>query len=300
MRAAVSASIPPTERASARSRGLDLFKAADLVELLVADQRESVDAVLAQTGAIAEVVEEITRLLARGGSLHYVGAGTSARIAMLDAAEMPPTFGTLPELVRAHVAGGATALTRSVEGAEDDAQAGEAVARDAVRSGDAVVGISASGGAPFVVAAVERARALGAYTVALTSVAGSPLERAAERAVVLETGSEVLTGSTRLKAGTAQKIALNTISTAVMVRLGKVYGNLMVDVVATNRKLRLRALRLVRELAGVEEQRAKELLEEAGGSVKVAVVMHRRGFDAAHARTLLDSHHGSLRRSLES
>jgi N-acetylmuramic acid 6-phosphate etherase len=227
--------------------------------------------------------------------LHYVGAGSSGRIATLDAAEMPPTFGTPPERVRSHVAGGAAALLGSVEGAEDDAQAGDALMERSVEARDAVIGISASGSAPYVVAAIERARKIGAYTVAITSVAGSVLARAAEAAVVLDTGPEVLAGSTRLKAGTAQKIALNAISTAVMVRLGKVYDNLMVDVVSTNRKLRTRALRLVRELAGVDEDRARELLDAAGNRVKIAVVMERRAVDAMQAQALLEQHGGVLR-----
>jgi N-acetylmuramic acid 6-phosphate etherase len=287
--------IPPTEARNARGSGLDLLATPALVELLVAEQRDAVDAVLQTTDAIARAVEEIAGRLARGGTLHYVGAGSSGRIAVLDAAEMPPTFGTPRELVRAHVAGGMAALERAIEGAEDDAEAGETAVRANVRPGDAVIGISASGGAAFVVGAVERARKLGAYTVALTSVAESPLVRAAENPIVMPTGSELLTGSTRLKAGTAQKIALNAISTAVMVRLGKVYDNFMVDVVASNRKLRARASRLVQEIAGVDEARARSLLEQAGGRVKLAVVMERNKIGAADAQRLLDRHGGALR-----
>jgi N-acetylmuramic acid 6-phosphate etherase len=227
--------------------------------------------------------------------LHYVGAGTSGRLATLDAAEMLPTFGTPPELVRAQIAGGHPALVRAVEGAEDDAEAGRAAVSDLVNAGDVVTGISASGSAAFVVAAIDRAKEIGALTIALTSVADSPLVRAAEMPVVLETGAEVLAGSTRLKAGTAQKIALNAISTAVMVRLGKVYDNLMVDVVASNRKLRARALRLVERLAQVDRDRASQLLEGATGRVKVAIVMERCGLDAEQAQSLLDRHRGSLR-----
>ncbi len=241
----MSSDLPSTERVSARSAGLDLLETAALVELLVDEQRDAVDAVMAQREPIARAVDEIAARLRSGGSLHYAGAGTSGRIAALDAAEMPPTFGTPPELVRAHVAGGAAALVRAIEGAEDDVRAGAEAAVASVRSGDAAIGVSASGGAPFVVALVKRARALGAFTVAITSVADSPLAREAESAIVLATGPEALAGSTRLKAGTAQKVCLNAISTAVMVRLGKVYDNLMVDVVASNAKLRRRAIRLV-------------------------------------------------------
>jgi N-acetylmuramic acid 6-phosphate etherase len=291
----MSAQLPPTEASNPSSKGLDGLDTRALVETIVADQRASVEAVLAQSATIACVVDEITARLKRGGTLHYVGAGSSGRIATLDAAEMPPTFGTPPERVRSHVAGGPAALLGSVEGAEDDAQAGDAVMGRSVEARDAVIGISASGSAPYVVAAIERARKAGAYTVAITSVARSALARAAEASLVLDTGPEVLAGSTRLKAGTAQKIALNAISTAVMVRLGKVHDNLMVDVVSTNRKLRARALRLVRELAGVDEERARELLDAAGNRVKIAVVMERRAIDATQAQALLERHGGVLR-----
>jgi N-acetylmuramic acid 6-phosphate etherase len=291
----VSSQLPPTEAANARSAGLDLLSIPELVELLIAEQRGAVDAVFAQKAQIANVVEEIAARLARGGTLHYVGAGSSGRLGLLDAAEMPPTFGTAPELVRAHVSGGAAALARSVEGAEDDAAAGDAAMRENAKPADAVIGISASGSAAFVIAAIERARSCGAYTVALTSSADSPLARAAEAAIVTPTGAEVLAGSTRMKAGTAQKIALNAISTAVMVRLGKAFDNLMVDLVATNQKLRGRAVRLVRGIANVDEERARGLLDSANGRVKVAIVMERRGVDAAQAQDLLDQHGGSLR-----
>ncbi len=267
----------------------------ELVELLVSEQRQAVDAVLAQTREIVEAVNAIATRMRRGGRLHYVGAGSSGRIGMLDATEMPPTFGTPPDLVCAHIAGGPMTLVRAIEGAEDDLEAGDAAMRDHVLVGDSVIGISAGGHAAFVVGALERARVIGAYTAAIVSVADSPLTRAAQTAIVLATGAEALTGSTRLKAGSAQKIALNTISTAVMVILGKVFDNLMVDVVASNRKLRDRALRLVRTLANVSEERALELLAGAGGRVKVAVVMERRGVDAARAERLLDEQRGSLR-----
>lgn len=288
-------SIPPTEHRHRESGGLDRLPTAELVDLLVRDQAEAVAAVRAQSVTIARVVEAIVARVAAGGRLHYVGAGTSGRLGVLDASEMPPTFGTEPELVCAHIAGGDVALRAAVEGAEDDAAAGDAQMRDHVRAADAVVGISASGGAPFVVAALERARAAGAYTVAITSVDASALVAAADEAIVAPTGAEVLAGSTRLKAGTAQKIALNTISTAVMVRLGKVYDNLMVDVVATNAKLHARALRLVRELTDADDAAALAALDESGGRVKVAVTMLLRGVGAAAASELLDAHGGRLR-----
>ena len=280
--------LPPTERVNPHTAELDRLATPELVRALIGDQRAAVDAVLAQADRLADAADAVAERLRNGGRLHYVGAGSSGRLGALDAAEMPPTFGTAPETVRAHVAGGNEALTAAVEGAEDDRNAGDAAMRREVRGGDAVIGISASGGAPFVVAAIERARALGAYTAALVNVEDSPLARAAETAIVLHTGAEALAGSTRLKAGTAQKIALNALSTAVMVRLGKVHGNLMVDVVASNRKLRARALRLVRTLTGADEAHARELLEGANGSVKVAVVMQRHGVDAESARRMLE------------
>lgn len=291
----MSSDIPATEAANAKSAGLDLLETPALVGLLVEEQRHAVDAVLAQAGAIAGAVDAIVARLSHGGSLHYVGAGSSGRIAALDAAEMPPTFGTEPELVRAHIAGGAAALQRAVEGAEDDGAAGERAVRESVGRGDALVGVSASGGAAFVVSAIEWARRAGSYTLGITNVESSMLARTAEHAIVLATGPEALAGSTRLKAATAQKIALNAISTAVMVRLGKVHDNLMVDLVATNAKLRRRAVRLVTLLAEVGEERARELLDAADGNVRVAIVMARRNLDAAQAGAMLEGHGGSLR-----
>jgi N-acetylmuramic acid 6-phosphate etherase len=290
--------LPQTEAHNAETAAMDALATRDLVDVLAHQQRTAPDAVAGAAGEIAEVVDAIVARIARGGRLHYVGAGTSGRLAVLDAAEMPPTFGTPPDLVRAHVAGGDAALRRAVEGAEDDGDAGEAAMRDVV-SGDAVIGISASGGAAYVVRALNAARARGAYTAALVSSDHSPLAAVVDRAIVLRTGPEPIAGSTRLKAGTAQKIALNTISTAVMVRLGKVHGNLMVDVVPTNQKLRLRALRLVMHLAKVDETRAASLLDRAGARVKVAVVMQMRRVDADEALRLLDEAGGVLRSVIE-
>ena len=291
----MNADLPSTEHRNPRSLGLDRMGTQALIELLVDDQHAAVDAVLGQSAKLAEVVDAVVERIENGGCLHYVGAGSSGRLGSLDAAEMPPTFGTPAELVCAHIAGGAEALARAVEGAEDDRTAGEATMREHVASSDAVVGISASGSAAFAIAALVSARAVGAYTAALVNVEGSALARVAQVAIVLPTGAEALTGSTRLKAGTAQKIALNALSTAVMTRLGKIHDNLMVDVVASNRKLRDRALRLVRAIADVDEARARDLLARAGGRVKVAVVMHRRSVDAQAAQALLAQQHGWLR-----
>ncbi len=292
------ARVAVTESVNPQTRGLDALSTSALVALLVARQRAAFDAVEGAAPSIVRAVEAIAERLRAGGSLHYAGAGSSGRLATLDAAECPPTFGTSPALVRAHIAGGSAALVRAVEGAEDDGSAGEREARAEVKAGDAVVGISASGGAAWVVAWVRTARELGAATIALTSDGGSDLAAAAEIAILLETGAEPIAGSTRLVAGTAAKLVLNAISTASMVRLGKVYDNLMVDVVATNAKLRARALRLVGTLANVDRAEAATLLDAAGGSVKVAVVMSRRRSDAETARTLLARERGFLRNLL--
>jgi N-acetylmuramic acid 6-phosphate etherase len=292
--------LPPTEGVDEATRGLDALSPDELIATLLRSQRRAFDAASDAGPGLAQAAERIATLLEAGGSLHYCGAGTSGRLGVLDAAECPPTFSTPPGLVRAHIAGGADALVRAVEGAEDDAGAGEREARSAVRAGDAVVGLSASGGAPYVVAFVVAARAAGAFTIALSSRADSPLGTVAELSIALETGAEPLAGSTRLVAGTAQKLALNALSTAVMVRLGKVYDNLMVDVTATNAKLRARALRLVMKLTDCEAAVAQALLERADGSVKVAVVMARLDVDANSACELLARSGGRLRFVLES
>ena len=277
-------------------RSLDAMSTDDLVLAIASDHARAVQAVTEGTSGLARVVDQIVERLSRGGTLHYVGAGTSGRLGVLDASEMPPTFGVPSDLVCAHIAGGDRALRTSVEGAEDDGAAGEAEMNDHAHAEDAVVGISASGGAAYVVEAIRRARALGAYTLAITNSSNSLLARVADDAIVLDTGAEVVTGSTRLKAGTAQKVALNTISTAVMVKLGKVYENLMVDVVASNAKLRLRAIRLVETLTGADRTRAAALLEDAGGRVKIAAVMAWKNVDAKQAQALLDAEQGFLRR----
>jgi N-acetylmuramic acid 6-phosphate etherase len=223
--------------------------------------------------------------------VRIVGAGTSGRLGVLDAAELPPTFGVDPDRVQARIAGGDAALRSAVEGAEDDAAAGAAAVAD-VGEDDVVIGLSASGGAPFVCAALAAARAAGALTIGIVNAAGSVLAAGADIGIVLATGAEPIAGSTRMKAGTAQKIALNTISTGAMIRLGKTYGNRMIDVVATNAKLRARAVRLVREFAGDVD--AVALLRGAGGRVKTAVVMARLSVDRGAAEAALAAAQGRL------
>ncbi len=287
--------LTPTEARNARTRGLDTLSTRELVAVLIDEQVRAAAAVRAAAGAIERVVGEIVERLKRSGRVHYVGAGTSGRLGVLDASEIPPTFGAEPDLICAHIAGGDDAVRRAVEGAEDDRAAGAAAMRGHVAPDDVVIGVSASGGAPFVLAALDEARAIGAFTAALVSVQGSPLVQAADAAIVVETGAEAIAGSTRLGAGTAHKIALNVISTAAMVRLGKVYDHLMVDLVASNDKLRRRAQRLIAEIAGVDDERAQTLLARADGRVKVAIVMAKRGLDADAARALLERHAGVLR-----
>ncbi|HEY0393787.1 MAG TPA: N-acetylmuramic acid 6-phosphate etherase [Candidatus Elarobacter sp.] len=285
--------LPATEALDAATAGIDRLDDVELARVLVEAHRVAVDAALAAAGAIAQATTLFVETIQGGGRVVLVGAGTSGRLAVLDAAELPPTFGADPELVQARVAGGDAALRRAVEGAEDDAEAG-ARAVDDVGAGDLVIGISASGGAPFVRAALRTARARGARTVGIVNAANGALAGDADLGIVVATGAEPIQGSTRMRAGTAQKIVLNAISTGAMIRLGKTYGNRMVDVVATNAKLRARSERLVRDLAGEADARA--LLDAAGGAVKTAVVMARRGVGRAEAERLLREARGRLAR----
>ena len=284
----MSDELPPTEGIDAATAQLDTLGSSDLVRTLIAANRTSVDAAERSTEAIAGAVDAVVRALRARRHVHYVGAGTSGRLAILDAAELPPTFGVSPDLVRAHIAGGAPAIVRAVEGAEDDSHAGAALGA-VFAAGDVVIGLSASGGAPYVLGALVAARVAGATTIGIANAPGSPLLRDADIAIVLDTGAEPIAGSTRLKAGTAQKIVLNAISSAAMVQLGKVYGNLMVDVVATNVKLKRRAERLVHTILG-EQVDAGAVLAAAGGNVKRAVVMQRLGVDALEADRRLAEH----------
>ncbi|UCF39608.1 MAG: N-acetylmuramic acid 6-phosphate etherase [Gemmatimonadota bacterium] len=288
-----------TERRNPRTERIDLASSLEIVELMNAEDRLVPAAVHAARQDIARVVDLVVHAFGAGGRLVYVGAGTSGRLGVLDATECPPTFGTPPEMVVGVIAGGLPALTRSQEGAEDDHAAGaRAIDEQNVTDRDVVVGIAASGTTPFVNAALARARALGAKTVLISS--SDPPEAATQHCdvvVAVRVGPEVLTGSTRLKAGTATKLVLNTITTAAMIRLGKAYGNLMVDLMALSAKLRDRGERIVMEACGVDRDEARRAIVEADGSVKVAVVMARRRVDAAEARRLLDAAGGVVRRA---
>ncbi|MBV8369176.1 MAG: N-acetylmuramic acid 6-phosphate etherase [Candidatus Eremiobacteraeota bacterium] len=283
--------LPATETLDPATAMIDRLDDVALARVLVESHRGAVDAALAAVNQIALATTYFAETLERGGRVVLIGAGTSGRLAVLDAAELPPTFGVDPAFVQARIAGGDGALRRAVEGAEDDADAGARSVED-VGADDLVIGVSASGGAPFVRAAVVAARARGARTVGIVNAPNGALAREADVGIVAATGAEPIQGSTRMRAGTAQKIVLNTISTGAMIRLGKTYGNRMVDVVATNAKLRARSERLVRDLAGEADARA--LLEAAGGSVKTAIVMARRGVDRAEAERLLQQARGRL------
>ena len=275
-----------TERVNRATRDLDRLSPARVARLMNREDQRAVAAVGRVAPQIAAAVALITRALGGGGRLFFVGAGTSGRLGVLEAAECPPTFGTSPRLVQAIMAGGRSSVFRSREGAEDDAGAGARAVRARVRAGDIVVGVSASGVTPFVRAALVAAAARGAATVLVVC---NPRARGRMRADVViapAPGPEVLAGSTRLKAGTATKLVLNTLTTASMARLGKVYGNRMVDLQPRSRKLRERALRLVAELGRVSRPRARRLLAEAGG-VRAAIVMARTGRSAPESRRAL-------------
>ncbi|OBK44393.1 N-acetylmuramic acid 6-phosphate etherase [Mycobacterium sp. 1081908.1] len=267
---------------------LDRRPIGEVVALLVAAEGEAHGAVAAAVPRIAAAAEAIVARLERGGRLVYAGAGTPGRLGVLDAAECGPTFGT--DLVRGVIAGGSAALTEAIEGAEDAFDAADLADLTAA---DALVGITASGRTPYVLGALEHARAVGALTVAIVNNPGS--EASADVLIELPTGPEVLAGSTRLTAGTAQKVALNALSTSVMIGLGKAYGPRMVDVRATNAKLRRRAVRIVRDAAGVDEESAASALAAAGGHAKTAIVALLAGVDAAEAAARLDRARGRVR-----
>jgi N-acetylmuramic acid 6-phosphate etherase len=269
------------------SLDIDRSPAIEIVRIIQQQDALVADAVAAQAERLAHAVDEIAERLRHGGRLFYAGAGTSGRIAMLDASELPPTYGVDPSLVRVLMAGGERAFFAAAEGAEDDEEAAIEIVSREVTADDAVVGIAASGTTPYTVAAVRKANMLGALTVAVTSVAGSPLAQHADIPIVVETGPEVIMGSSRMKSGTAQKLVLNQLSTGVMIRLGRVYSNLMIEMPATNEKLRTRAVRMVELAAGVQRHAAVQAMRDSGGSVKIAAVMAKRGVTADEARALL-------------
>lgn len=287
----------PTEQPNPSSRGLDRRPLRGIVAAICREDLRVPRAVAAEAPRIARAAEMAAAALAAGGRIVFVGAGTSGRLGVLEAAEIPPTFGTPPSAVKAVMAGGRSAVFRSKEGAEDDAGEGARRVRREARRGDLVVGIAASGVTPFVRGALREARRLGCRTAFVTANSRSSV-READVVIAPKTGPEVLAGSTRLKSGTAAKLVLNAMTTAAMVRLNKVYDNWMVDLKPTNRKLVARAVRVIANLGGVPPRRAEVLFERSGRHVKTAVVMARLGVDRRAARRRLAVHDGSLRRAL--
>src|SRR5437588_7487112 len=279
------------------SLDIDLRSAREIVRIIHEQDALVAGAVAAEGHRIAHAIDQIADRMSHGGRLFYAGAGTSGRIAMLDASELPPTYGIDPSLVRVLMAGGDRAFLHAVEGAEDDEEAAIAAVNAEVKAEDAVVGIAASGTTPYTVAAIRRANMLGALTVAVTSNPSSPLASEAHIAIAPRTGAEVIMGSSRMKSGTAQKLVLNTFSTGVMIRLGHVYSNLMIDMPATNEKLRNRTVRMVELAANVTRPAAVQALRDANGNVKIATVMARKRIAADAARQLLEGR--NLREVLE-
>lgn len=282
--------LPLTEQENPRTRGLSNLPIADVLRLMNEEDAGVAIAVGRVLPDVERAVEEIVKRLSAGGRLFYVGTGTSGRLGVLDASECPPTFGVPAELVQGIIAGGYDALHRATEASEDDREAG---ARDAAARGvtgkDALVGIAASGRTPYTIGAVEFARSLGAFTAALTCVPGSSITRAAEVSIVPVVGPEVVAGSTRLKAGTAQKMVLNMLSTATMVRLGYVTGNRMTNMRPSNVKLRARSERILAAETGLDEEAAREALNAAGGDLRVALVMSKTGREVEESKGALEA-----------
>ena len=289
-----------TEQRNPRTERIDVASSLEIVDLLNAEDRSVAAAVHGQREAIARAIDLVVDAFRAGGRLVYVGAGTSGRLGVLDAAECPPTFGTPPELVVAVIAGGYPALVKSAEGAEDDVNAGMAAMDTvAVTPRDVVVGIAASGTTPYVRAALSRAQTIGARTV-IVSCSPPPklLVDTCDAVIVPVVGPEALTGSTRMKAGTATKLVLNTVSTGAMIRMGRAYGNLMVDLMALSAKLVDRGERIVMEACGVSRERARAAIEAADRSVKLAIVMVRAGVGPDEARRRLEAAGGLVRNAV--
>ena len=288
-----------TERKNPASAHIDELSPLDMMRLIHAEDQKAVDAVTPLLPKIAETADEIARRISLGGRLLYCGAGTSGRLGVLDAVECPPTYGTPPELVQGVIAGGTNAMFRAKEGAEDNERLGEDdLAALPVTELDTVVGLSASGRTPYVVGALRYAKQQGAFTVAVACASKSPIAAIADVDLTALTGPEVVTGSTRMKAGTAQKMILNMLSTGAMIRLGKVYGNLMVDVAATNEKLRERALRIVMEVSGCGREESASALRKADGQAKPAILIAAGKCTKEKAERLLQDAKGQLAAAL--
>jgi N-acetylmuramic acid 6-phosphate etherase len=291
--------VAATEQRNPHSRDLDLKPAREILRIINREDAQVARAVGREIPKMAHAVDEIVARLRKGGRLFYVGAGTSGRLGILDAAEIPPTFGTPRSMVQALIAGGSRALTNAVEGAEDSESQGAKDLRERkITRRDAVVGLTASGSTPYVLGALRFSRSRAAFTVAVTSNPSTPVSRFARITIAPHTGPETLAGSTRMKSGTAQKMVLNMLSTAVMVRLGHVYGNWMINVAKTNQKLKRRALRILQEATGASASTAEHALRQARHDLRVALVMLKSGANAQHARRELANERGNLRRAI--
>jgi N-acetylmuramic acid 6-phosphate etherase len=288
--------LPTTEKRNQRSEKIDQLATEEMVQLINSEDMQIAPAVRKESRQMAAAIDMIVERMRKKGRLIYVGAGTSGRLGILDASECPPTFGTKPSLVQGIIAGGKSALVRAIEGAEDSQETGvKAIEQKKIKPVDVVVGIAACGMTPFVRGALKRARQLQAGTIFLTCAPENVKTITADIIINPVVGPEVITGSTRMKAGTATKLVLNTITTGVMIKLGKVYGNLMVDLKAVNQKLRDRSIRIIMELTGLTRPASRKLLARAEGKVKVAVVMHFRNVDLDKACQILEQNNQSLR-----
>ncbi|MCX5632654.1 MAG: N-acetylmuramic acid 6-phosphate etherase [Phycisphaerae bacterium] len=291
--------LPTTEKRNRRSRNIDRLSTMQIVKLINAEDRLVAPAVGKEYKKIAAAVDMIVERFKKNGRLFYVGAGTSGRLGVLDASECPPTFGVSPLLVRGIIAGGKRALVRAVEGAEDKVNDGvAAINRYKISAKDVVVGIAACGLTPFVRVALKEAMKKGAGTIFITCAPEAIKDIPAQIIINPVVGPEVITGSTRMKAGTATKLVLNTLTTTAMIKMGKVYGNLMVDLMATNNKLRDRSVRIVSEMTGLSKSKTASLLKKAKGKVKTAIVMHFRGIDFQQAENILNKNEQSLRKAI--
>jgi N-acetylmuramic acid 6-phosphate etherase len=289
-----------TEQRNPRTRGLDTKSTLGILRAMHREDASVAQAVARAIPAIARAVDAIVQSLQRGGRLFYVGAGTSGRLAALDAAEIPPTFGTPARMIQAVIAGGRRALTHAVEGAEDNrAQGARDLAARGLTRNDVVVGITASGSTPYVLGALEFARRRGANTVGVASNPKTPIARLAAITIVAETGPEAITGSTRMKAGTAQKMVLNMLSTAAMVRMGRVYDNWMIGVALTNRKLQARGLRILTEASGETVAEATRALRQSGHDMGIALIILRSGVTAREAQRRLRDTGSNVRVALD-
>ena len=286
-----------TEQRNPNSTDIDLKSIAEIVEIFNEEDQKVIEAVASQSDAITSAVEMIVDAFRQGGRLFYIGAGTSGRLGVLDASECPPTFSTDPELVQGIIAGGDIALRKSVEGEEDKTERGaEVIQEHQLTPQDILVGIASSGRTPYVLGALKEAHSIGSKTIFLSCVPpNTELKSYVDHFITPIVGPEIITGSTRLKAGTATKLVLNMLTTTTMIKIGKVFNNLMVDVNASNTKLIERSIRIIQSVTGVDTATAKTTLQESYGNAKIAIVMLKKAIDRKEAEILLDRHHGFLR-----